>query len=214
MNSSVNVHGSPGQRLREAGAPKYGAADARRGAYFEQVVARALEQWLSRRPDCAGLHLFHDLGGFDAVAGHGYGPLSLGTANIDHVVLSGEQWLMLNAKGIGSGTLTTDSRNRGVLIQKDGTVKAQRWLDSQEARPAAGVLVRLTGLRGRPLWVLPDATTIDPGLSSARALAGPGAVTKVSDIYRGALDKALPGPQSPADPGAVAALAQFIPASP
>jgi hypothetical protein len=213
MSSNVNVHGSPGQRLREDGGRKYGAADASRGAFFERVVARALEHWLSRRPDCAGLHLFHDLGGFDAVAGYGYGPVSLGTANIDHVVLSGAQWLLVNAKGIGGGILTTDSRNRGVLIRADGTSKPQRWLDSQAGRPAAGVLVRLTGLRGWPVWVLPDATTIGPGLGRTRALAAGGTITQISDVYRGSLDKVLPVPQSSANPSVIAALARFIPAS-
>ncbi len=67
-------------------------------------MARALEHWLSRRPDRAGLHLFHDLGGFRDVAGHGFGPVSLGTANIDHVVLSGAQWLLIDAKGTGPGS--------------------------------------------------------------------------------------------------------------
>src|SRR6266566_2659145 len=73
MTASVHVHGVPGRSLLEAGVRAYGAADARRGSFIEQAVGRALEHWLSRRPDCAGLHLFHDLGGFRDAAGHDRG---------------------------------------------------------------------------------------------------------------------------------------------
>src|SRR5437016_14586854 len=126
MTTGFHVHGEPGQRLLDSGARAYGAADAARGSFIEQAVARALEHWLSGRPDRAGLHLFHDLGGFRDVAGHGSGPVSLGTANIDHVVLSGAQWLLVDAKGTGAGPLTTDGRGRGVLIRPDGTTHPQR----------------------------------------------------------------------------------------
>jgi hypothetical protein len=102
----------------------YGAV-AIRASFIEQVTARALEHWLAGRPDCAGLHLFHDLGGFRDVAGHGYGPVSLGSANIDHVVLSGGQWLLADAKGTAAGILTTDARGRGLLIQADGAERSQ-----------------------------------------------------------------------------------------
>jgi hypothetical protein len=210
MTASVHVHGVPGQRLLEDGARAYGAADASRGSFIEQAVARALEHWLSRRPDRAGLHLFHDLGGFRDVAGHGFGPVSLGTANIDHVVLSGAQWLLIDAKGTGAGTLTTDDRGRGILIRPDGTVRPQRWLDSRRERSAAGVLVRLTGLRGWPVWVLPDATIFGPGMTKARAFQGGGTVTQISDVYGGSLDEVLAVPQPPADSSAVEALSRFL----
>ena len=62
-------------------------------------MARALESWLSGRPDRSGLHLFHHLSGFRDITGHGYGPVSLGTANIDHVILSGQRWILADAKG-------------------------------------------------------------------------------------------------------------------
>jgi len=210
MTASVHVHGVPGQSLLEGGARAYGAADAARGSFIEQAVARALEHWLSGRPDRAGLHLFHDLGGFRDVAGHGSGPVSLGTANIDHVVLSGAQWLLIDAKGTGAGTLTTDGRARGVLIRPDGTTHPQRWLDSRRERSAAGVLVRLTGLRGWPVWVLPDATIFGPGMTKARAFQGGGTITQISDVYGASLDKVLPLPQPPADPAAVAALMRYL----
>ena len=154
---STNVHGTAGWSLREDGARMYGAAAARRGGFIEEATARALEHWLSRRPDSAGLHLFHDLGGFRDVAGHGLPPVSLGTANIDHVILSGARWLLVDAKGTAAGTLTTDSVGKGVLIQADGSKRPEPWLDNTRTRSAAGVLVRLTGLRGWPVWVVPTA---------------------------------------------------------
>ena len=176
--------GVPGQSLREHGARKYGAATASRGSFIEQATARALEHWLSRRPDCAGLHLFHDLGGFRDVAGHGLPPVRLGAVNIDHVVLSGARWLLVDAKGTGAGTLTIDSAGKGVLIQADGTERPEPWLDSTRTRAPAGVLVRLTGLRGWPVWVVPDATKHDPEVLKARAFRPGGAICTISDVYR------------------------------
>lgn len=116
------------------------------GAASSRGPSRALENWLSERPDRSGLHLFHDLGGFQAVTRHGYGPVSLGTANMDHVILSGQRWVLVDAKGLGAGTLTTDACGRGILIQQDGTELPQRWMDVRTERSAAGVLVRLTGV--------------------------------------------------------------------
>lgn len=210
----LHVHGVPGQSLREHGARKYGAATASRGSFIEQATARALEHWLSRRPDCAGLHLFHDLGGFRDVAGHGLPPVSLGAVNIDHVVLSGARWLLVDAKGTGAGTLTIDSAGKGVLIQADGTERPEPWLDSTRTRAPAGVLVRLTGLRGWPVWVVPDATKHDPEVLKARAFRPGGAICTISDVYGGSLDEVLAVPQSPADPEAVAALARYLTAPP
>ena len=214
MTASVCVHGTPGQRLLESGAHRYGTADASRGAFIERAVARALEHWLSRRPDRAGLHLFHDLGGFRNVTGRGLGPVSLGRANIDHVVLSGAQWLLVDSKGLGAGTLTTDPEGRGVLVQADGTSVPQQWMDSTREWSAAGVLFRLTGLRGWPVWVLPDVTTLDlPGLGKARAFRSGGTVGQISDVYGGSLDEVLAVPQPPADPDAVAALGRYVTAA-
>lgn len=215
MTASVRVHGVPGQRLLEGGARRYGAADVSRGAFIERAVARALEHWLSGRPDCAGLHLFHDLGGFRNVAGHGLGPVSLGRANIDHVVLSGTQWLLIDSKGLGVGILTTDPAGRGMLVRADGTSEPQRWMDSTRERSAAGILFRLTGLRGWPAWVLPDVTTLDlPGLVKARAFRSGGTVGQISDVYSGSLDEVMRAPQPPADPAAVAALVRYVTAAP
>lgn len=177
-------------------------------------MARALEHWLSQRPDCVGLHLFHDLGGFRNVTGQGLGPVSLGRGNMDHVVLSGAQWLLVDSKGLGAGTLTTDPHARGVLIREDGSAVPQRWMDSTMERSAAAVLYRLTGLRGWPVWVLPDVTVLDiPGLAKARAFRAGGTIANISDVYSG-LVGIMPVPQPPADPDAVAALARYLSAPP
>jgi hypothetical protein len=192
----------------------YGAATARRGAFTEEAAARALEHWLSRRPDRAGLHLFHDLGGFRDVTGCGLPPLSLGTANIDHVILSGARWLLIDAKGTAAGTLTTDSGGKGVLIHPDGSARPEPWLDNGKMRSAAGVLVRLTGLRGWPVWVVPDGTTNDPGMFKARAFRDGGGICTIGDVYDGSLDQLLAVPQPPADPAAVAALVRYVSAVP
>jgi hypothetical protein len=211
VSSWGNIHGVPGGLLDAGGARKYGAAAASRGAFIEQAVARALESWLSGRPDRSGLHLFHDLSGFRDITGAGLGPVSLGTANMDHVILSGQRWILADAKGLGAGTLTTDARGRGVLIQPDGTQLPQQWMDVRAGRSAAGVLVRLTGLRGWPVWVLPDATTLDlDRLPAARAFRAGGTITQISEIYAGGLDELLPVPQPPAEPAAVAALARYV----
>jgi len=210
VTNGIQVHGEPGRRLLEDGGRAYGAAGARRGSFIEQAVARALEHWLSRRPDRAGLHLFHDLGGFRDIAGRGRGPVSLGTANIDHVILTGARWLLVDAKGTAAGTLTTDSAGKGVLIHADGSRRPEPWLDNTKTRSAAGVLVRLTGLRGRPVWVVPDATKHDPEVLKERAFRPGGAICTISDVYGGALDEVLPLPQPPADPEAVAALERYL----
>jgi hypothetical protein len=214
MSASVTVHGKPGQSLQKTGSRKYGSAAARRGGFIEEAAAAALEHWLTRRRDCAGLHLFHDLGGFRDVAGHGYGPVSLGTANMDHVVLSGAGWLLVDAKGTGGGTLTIDARGRGVLVQADGAERPEPWLDNSKMYSAAGVLMRLTGHRGCAVWVVPDATRLDPGVLKARAFRYGGTICSISEVRNGRLAERFPVPQPPADPEVVTALARYVTEAP
>jgi len=204
----VHVHGTPGQSLREDGVRAYGRV-AIRARFIEEAAARALERWLSGRPDSAELHLFHDLSGFRDVAGHGFGPVSLGTANIDHVILSGAGWLVIDDKATAAGTLTTDDRGRGVLIEENGARRPEPWLDSTKMRSAAAILVRLTGLRGSPVWVTPDATRHDPGVLEARAFRYGGTICSIGEVAAGFLADRLPVPQPPAAPCVVAALAQY-----
>ena len=169
---------------------------------------------LSRCPDRAGLHLFHDLGGFRDVSGHpGFGPVSLGAANIDHVVLTRRPRLVIDAKGTGAGTLTTDARGRGVLVQEDGTERPEPWLDTAKMHSAAAVLIRLTGLRGWPVWVDARCHGYDPQVLRARAFRPGGticpSVTSIADPW----DRVLAVPQPPGRPSAVAALCGISPAA-
>jgi hypothetical protein len=183
---SVVVHGDPGQTLAEAGAAHYGRDAARRGLWFEGVTARALERWLAARP--VTVHLFHDLTGFQRVEGHGYQPLSLGTANIDHVILTGAGWVLVNAKGCAAGVLGTDVRGRGILTQPDGTVTRQPWLDDRRSYSHAGALVRLTGLKGWMVWLVPDKTSLtDPSLTRARCFRSGGTILTVGELLDGGL---------------------------
>jgi hypothetical protein len=78
---------------------------------------------------------------------------------------------------------------------------------------AAGILLRLTGLQGWPVWVVPDATRYDPEVLKARAFRYGGTICTISEVYSGSLDEVLPVPQPPADPLAVAALARYVTAS-
>ena len=101
---------------------------------------------------------------------------------------------MIDSKGLGVGILTTDPAGRGMLVRADGTSEPQRWMDSTRERSAAGILFRLTGLRGWPAWVLPDVTTLDlPGLVKARAFRPGGTVGQISDVYSGSLDEVMRG---------------------
>ena len=116
---SVIVYGRPGASLEDGGAVRYGRDYARRGGFFERLAGGALEGWLADAPD--HYHLLHDLTGFGTVAARpdlGLGPMDVGGANIDHVVLTGAGWLMVNAKGTGKGTLRLDERGCGVLVQR------------------------------------------------------------------------------------------------
>jgi hypothetical protein len=211
---SVVVHGDPGQTLAAAGAAHYGRDVARRGAWFEGVTARALERWLAARP--VTVHLFHDLTGFQLTEGHGYRPLALGTANIDHVILSSAGWVMVNAKGCAAGVLGTDARGRGVLTRPDGTITAQPWLDDRRSYSHAGALVRLTGLKGWMVWLVPGKTsTTHPSLRRARCLRSTGMILNVGELMAGELMESsviaeLLSLHRPAAPAAVAALDRHV----
>lgn len=127
------VYGTPGCSLGAAGSEKYGP-DARRGEFFERATARALEHWLGQRADAGAFRLFHDLGNFVNMSGQGLRPISLGTANIDHLVLTGSAFALIDSKGTAAGTLTLDARGRGVLVRPDGATQAEPWLDSRKTQ--------------------------------------------------------------------------------
>lgn len=212
---SVTVYGRPGGGLEADGAARYGENKARVGVLFERWVAGSLESWLAATP--GEYHLFHDLTGFGDAEGHGFGPVNLGGTNIDHVVLAGRYWLMVNSKATGKGSLSVDEHGRGQLVRPDGATWSQRWLDQDTAYSHAGILVRLTGLRGRWAWVVADYTLVtDPRLELAPCLwYGPDvtAIVSLAQAREGALARLLPpdGCLFPsADPAAVEALSAYV----
>ena len=203
---SVNVHGRYGGSLEETGAARYGR-DALRGQFFEGVTGRALERWLAGRPDAGSFHLFHDLGNFNNVSGHGYGPMSLGRLNIDHLVLTGAACVMVDAKGTGAGVLAVNDQGRGVLRLPDGTERPEPWMDKAKTKAVMGVLCRVVGFAGHPVWVLPDWTVPDPdSITTARVFRYGAYICNVSEVDAGGLDQFFPGLQPPADLAEVAAL--------
>ena len=207
----VHVHGQPGRRLAATGEAAYGYSDTRRGEFFEGITGRALERWLASRPDAASFHLFHDLGDFNNVSGHGYGPMSLGTLNIDHLVLSGAGCLIIDAKGTGAGTLTVNDQGRGVLRRPDGTERPEPWMDKVKTKAVIGAVFRVLGFGGHPVWVLPDVTILDQeNLSKARVFRYGAHICSVSEVYSGELDQFFPGPQPPAAPAEVVALGRHL----
>ena len=117
---------------------------------------------------------------------------------------------MIDSKGTGAGTLTLDARGRGVLVRPDGTTRPEPWLDSRKTYSAAGVMYRLTGLPGCPVWVVPSATELDPEVAKAHALRNGGTVTTIDKIYEGILDGLYPAPQVPPLPSVAFALMRHL----
>ncbi|MFI6883857.1 nuclease-related domain-containing protein [Streptosporangium canum] len=205
---SVTVHGTPGWSLNDSGGAKYGS-DARRGAFHERQVAQALERWLTSRPD--HFDLFHDLTGFHQVRGAGLKPLSLGSANLDHVVLTGATWLIIDAKGCGAGTLGVDSGGNGMLVKPNGTAVPQKWLDDGRAYSRAGIIYRLTdGMRGQTAWIVPDTTLLHPSVQQAACSTRGGIVLPMRALTDGYFDRYFPAPQSAADPAHIEALSAYL----
>jgi hypothetical protein len=205
---SVTVHGTPGWSLTRSGSERYGP-NARRGAFHEKQVAQALERWLTARPD--PFHLFHDLTGFDEETGVGPNPLDLGGTNIDHVVLTGDAWLIVDSKGCGAGTLGLDQQGKGVLVKDDGTTVAQKWLDSRRSYASAGLLYRLTdGVKGQAAWIVPDATLLHPTVQQAACVQKGGLVLPLRALTDGFFDNHFLTPQSAAAPEHITWLAEHL----
>lgn len=210
------VHGRAGQSLQEPDEWAWsGTANARRGAFFEQRVAQVLHHWLAGRPD--EVHVFHDLVGLNNVIGAGLKPISLGGSNIDHLVVTGGDWLMIDAKGCGAGSLQVHD-GKGVLVREDGSRSPQPWMDDRKAYSRAGVPFRLTeGKGGVAIWVVPQATAYDhPSFPTARFLAHRNArlgVLNDAEVAAGELDAELPVPAAPADPRDVDRLHSYVSAS-
>lgn len=79
--------------------------------------------------------------------------MTIGDANIDHLILSGSGFVAVNAKSSTAGTLTTDERSCGVLVHEDGSTRPAPWLNSRRDYSALGIVVRLTCLPGTTLWL-------------------------------------------------------------
>jgi nuclease-like protein len=206
------VHGRPGRSILEhSGLTAAERSSARRGAFFEKQVARMLHRWLARRSD--EVHVFHDLVGLNNVSGAGLKPLSLGGSNIDHLVLTGDGWLMIDAKGCGAGSLQVHD-GKGVLMRDDGTSTPQPWMDDRTAYSRAGVPYRLTeGKGGAAVWVLPRVTTYDhPSFQRARFLSRGGHfyILHDAELADGELDAALPASGKPAEPRDVERLSVHL----
>lgn len=196
----VVEHGEAGRSV--ASDLRHGRDAARRGAYFEREVGAALRAWLDNRPDRC--HLFHDVVDLAHVDGAGLKPLRLGAYNIDHVVLTGTMWLLIDAKGCAMGRLGVRD-GRGVLVKQDGTAMPQPWLDHNRTYTLAGALYRLTEEKAGALaWVVPDGTSLDASLADAQAFSrGSSYVLTAAEVRAGELDQVLTIPAKAADPGDV-----------
>lgn len=212
-------HGTPGQSLTDTGEAKY-RASARIGAHFERRVANAIDHWLRHRPE--PIHVFHDLSKLEADNPRLGRRVALGATNIDHVILLGRRWIMLDAKGTGQGQLRVEN-GRGVLITPTGERRPQPWMDTTIAHSQAGVLYDLTGGKGgAAVWVLPENVDYShPSVPTARCLARKKInkiVLSISELTDGDLetDPALLPPYEKASPQDVLTLTKYIstPASP
>jgi hypothetical protein len=204
---TLTQYGTPGGSLSTDGHA-YGSA-ARVGAFFERRVAAALEHWLDRRPEPT--YVFHDLSRLRSQSSTGR-KLDLGNTNIDHVLLTGSCWVMFDAKGVAPGRLVVE-QGKGYLITASGEKRAQEWLDDQQAHSRAGFLHDMTGLKGVPIWVLPDGVDYSAlGESTPRCIVGHGVFSSIGDVMAGDLE-GLPELQLPLtapDPSAIEALKRHV----
>ncbi|PKQ26640.1 MAG: hypothetical protein CVT64_02735 [Actinobacteria bacterium HGW-Actinobacteria-4] len=204
---AVVVHGVPGASLGES---SHGSRDdARQGAFFERVVGGVLESWLKQRSGVT--HLFHDVADLRDIPGiAGLGPISLGATNIDHVVLSGTKWLMVDAKNCAKGTLCVENK-KGIVRRASGEIVPQPWLDSTKAKSQYGALFRVTGgMDGTTVFVVPDTVALDETLRRARVWELMPAFARVSDVVQGGLDEIFSPSQPEADPRDVEQLVQRL----
>jgi len=227
------IHGCAGRSSSEPSDwTRSGTSDARRGAFFERLVARAIHSWLAGRPD--DVHVFHDLVGLNGVSAirnlahlssRQRKPLSLGTMNIDHLLLAGGTWLLIDAKGCGAGDLQVRAR-KGLLVQSDGTEVPQPWMNKRANYSQLGVVFRLTeGKSGGAAWVVPRTTTHhSPSIVQARFLADlvqvelpgeHGAWVRVhvqddAEVRAGGLDELLPIQADSADLRDVERLQAYV----
>ncbi|WP_410583744.1 hypothetical protein [Amycolatopsis sp. lyj-108] len=138
----------------------------------------------------------------------------MGGSNIDHLVVTGCDWLLIDAKGCGAGSLQV-GRGKGVLGRADRSRSSQPWMDDRKAYSRAGVPFRLTeGKGGVAIWVVPQATTYcHPSFPTARFLAHQNArlgLLNGAEVAAGELDAELSVPATPADPLDVDRLHSYV----
>ncbi|TDC91038.1 hypothetical protein E1292_43030 [Nonomuraea deserti] len=122
--------------------------------------------------------------------GGGLGPLSLGTSNIDHLVLTGDTWLIIDAKGCRAGTLGLNPKGKGVLVKTDGILVPQKWLDDGRAYSRSGVIYRLTdAMQGLTAWIVPDSTLLHPSVQQTTCRKRGGDVLSMRAIVDGYFDQ-------------------------
>lgn len=184
------TYGHPGQTLDRA--PVNGdVARSRRGAFFERRVAAAIDRWLNHRTDT--IHVFHDLTNFTKVKGANLDAIDLGNSNIDHLLLTGRGWVMLDAKGCGAGTLKVDGQGKGILIDTAGNIRPQPWMDDLHSYSRAGIAYRLTGGKpGAAVWVVPEETDYDESIAEARFAERGATILNIKELAEGALDELEP----------------------
>lgn len=181
------------------------------GAWFERQVAAALDRWLSRRPET--VHVFHDLTRLDTVNGTSGRRLNLGTSNVDHLVLTGAGWIMIDAKRIGRGRLVVE-RGRGMLITPEGHRRPQPWMDDGRANSRAGCMFDLAkNMGGEMVWVVPDEVDYSAlAHQPPRCVRKRGYILTLAELAAGELEaiRELRPPYRAADPVHVARLKEHI----
>ncbi|HZE16337.1 MAG TPA: hypothetical protein VE197_11830, partial [Mycobacterium sp.] len=109
--------------------------------------------------------------------------LNLGTTNIDHLLLTGAGWAMIDAKGCGAGTLQTNERGKGILVDPAGKIRPQPWMDDAHSYSRAGIPYRLTeGKPGWLVWVLPETIQYDRSVLKARFIQRTGSVLTIDEL--------------------------------
>jgi hypothetical protein len=199
------------------------------GAWSCSITGMLADRWTRTVPTSTAPQLARGLGsnaasparsirgvvGLNTVSPQSGRPLNLGTANVDHLMLTGAGWIMADAKGIGQGRLLIE-HGHGVLVTPDGQRRPQPWLDDARAYSRAGVMSDLTGgKRGVMVWVLPDGVDAShPSMLHPPCLreGSYGYMLSVSELAAGELESIseLPTPYPPADPADVARLTRHV----
>jgi hypothetical protein len=109
------------------------------------------------------------------------------------------------------------TRAGAASARPDGTERPLPWLDSRRDYAAMGILMRLTGLPGATVWVVPKWTDVDhPSLRHLRALSrGGGFILCAPELEDGELERFpqirnLLSPRQRVSPDHVATLTRYL----